>query len=82
VVRGNSLLAIPSKRRDIGVRHNILSFCSLSEGLDELLPVNLIMIDVSPVAPVHDVINHAGKFNPQATGHAKQLPKSQLPNNS
>ena len=59
-----------------------LSFCRPGEGLDELQPVNLILIDVlAPVTPAQDVINRAGKFNPQATGHAKRLPKSPLPIN-
>jgi hypothetical protein len=50
----------------------------LSEGLDELLPV-IIKIDVlSPVAPAHDVINSAGKFNSQRTWHADLLPKPPL----
>ena len=75
-------LFIDGNNRMIGVRHDILSFCRLSEGLDELLPVNLILIDVlAPVTPAQDVINRAGKFNPQATGHAKRLPKSPLPIN-
>jgi hypothetical protein len=43
-------LFIDGNNRMIGVRHDILSFCRLSEGLDELLPVNLILIDV--LAPV------------------------------
>ena len=67
----------------IGGRHNHLSFCHLSEGLDELRPVNLIRIDVlAPAAPAQDVINRAGKFNPQAVWHAKPLPISPLPVNS
>jgi hypothetical protein len=54
---------------NIGVGQHILSFCRLGEGLDELLPA----------APAQDVINRAGKFNPQATWHAKELPKSPVP---
>jgi hypothetical protein len=42
-----------------------------------------IMIDGrSPAPPAHDEINRSGKFNPQATWHAKRSPKSPLPANS
>jgi hypothetical protein len=57
------LVIIAAEEFGIGVRHHILSFCRPGEGLDELLPVNLILKDVLTPAAPQDMINRAGKFS-------------------